>query len=139
MAKSRAKLDTFGQREEVLKRLETEPAGLVRERLHAVRLGLEGQVNLEEIAATAGRSRATIQTWFDLYRHGGVERLCRRSNAPTGRRSLLCPDREKELRNKLAKGGFRRMTDAGNWPASNANIKAHPEIVSSGWEGLVRD
>ncbi len=129
MAKPRAKLDTFGQAQEVLKRLKTEPSGLARERLNAVRLGLEGEMNLQDIATTVGRSRATIQTWFDLYRSGGIERLCRRSNAPTGRPSLLCLRAEKELKKKLAKGSFRRSADAGNWLASNFNIKASPETI----------
>lgn len=129
MPKPRAKLDRLGQSEEVLKRLKTEPPGLARERLNAVKLGLEGELNLEEIAKVVGKSRATIQTWFDLYRSEGIERLCRRSDAPTGRPSLLDSRAEKELKKKLAKGSFRRVADAHQWLASRFNIKVSEATV----------
>jgi len=129
MGKPREKLDRLGQADEVLKRLKSEPPGMARERLNALRHGLEGELSLQEIASTVGRSRATIQTWFDLYRSGGIERLCRRSDAPTGRPSLLGVKEEKELRKKLAKGSFRRGEDASKWLKSKFGIKASPGSV----------
>lgn len=62
MAKKRGKLDFKEQSDEVLKRLKSEPPGVARERLNALRLGLGGKLTLQEIASTVGRSRATIQT-----------------------------------------------------------------------------
>ena len=123
-----------GQADEVLRRLKSEPPGLARERLLAVKLGIKGELELQEIADTIGRSRATIQTWFDLYRSEGIERLCRRSNAPTGRPSKLTPVAEKELRKKLAKGSFRRTDDARRWLEKKFKIKAPYETVR-GWLG----
>ena len=134
MSRTKAKLDVLGQAEEVLKRLKTEPPGLARERLTAVKLGLEGELHLKEIAQTLGRSRATIQTWFDLFRNEGVERLCRRSNAPTGRSTQLTPTARKELRKKIAKGSFRRIDDAREWLQSRFKIEAPYDTVR-GWMG----
>ena len=40
-----------------------------------MKLGLTGNLSLSEIAQRLGRSRATIQTWFNNYREGGIEGL----------------------------------------------------------------
>jgi len=129
MPRTKAKLDKLGQADQVIQRLKSEPAGLARERLLAVSLGLKGELSLQEIAQTIGRSRATIQTWFDLYRNEGIERLCRRSNAPTGRPSQLTTKSEKELRKKVAKGSFRRVDDAREWLSKQFQIDATYETV----------
>ena len=75
MARPRAKLDRCGEADLVTRRLHTEPPGARRERLLAVQMGLQGELGLNEIAQAVGRSRATIQTWFDTYRQGGVDAL----------------------------------------------------------------
>ena len=129
MARKKAKLDCLGQADEVLQRLKDEPAGLARERLVAVKLGLEDDLDLEQIAHTVGRSRATIQTWFDLFRNEGLERLCRRSNAKTGRPSQLTAPAQKALRKKIAKGSFRRVDDAREWLSKKFKINAPYETV----------
>ena len=49
-------------------RLKTEPAGITRERLLAVSLGLQGNLHLNQITEQMGRSMTTFQTWFDNYR-----------------------------------------------------------------------
>lgn len=134
MPRPRAKLDRLGQADQVIQRLKSEPAGKARERLLAVSLGLKGELELLEIAQTIGRSRSTIQTWFDLYRDEGIERLCRRSNAPTGRPSQLTPKAKQELRKKLAKGSFRRVDDAREWLNRQFGIDATYDTVRS-WLG----
>ena len=77
------------QAAQVLARLATEPAGWTRERLHAVKLGLESQMDLDEIATALGRARSVIQEWFNFYREGGIERLLevRRGKGPPSRLS----------------------------------------------------
>lgn len=50
----------------MLERLKKEPAGWRRERLLAIKLGLEGEPTLEQIAAGVGHARSTVQEWFDL-------------------------------------------------------------------------
>jgi transposase len=129
MARPRAKLDRLNQASEVAERLKNEPAGAARERLVAVTHGLEGEMSLAEIAALLGRSRATIQTWFDLYRTGGLERLCRRSDTKVGRKHGLGEKARKELQKKLAKGSFRRAADAQDWLEKRFAIKASTVTV----------
>jgi transposase len=114
MGRKREKLDIQNQSKEVLNRLKKEPAGIVRERLLAVSLGLKGDLSLKEIAGRMGRSRATIQTWFDNYRAGGIEGLLP-SDAPRGFPGALHEKARKELQKKLAKGSFRRVEDARVW------------------------
>ena len=65
LARPRAKPDRCGAADLVTRRLDPEPPGARRERLRAVQLGLQGELGLERIAQAVGRSRATIQTWFD--------------------------------------------------------------------------
>ena len=134
MPRTKAKLDVLGQGDEVLERLKHEPPGLARERLIAVKLGLIGELDLAEIAQTLGRSRATIQTWFDLFRKEGIQRLCRRSNAPTGRPSALTEKAKQELRKKIAKGSFRKVDDARQWLKDRFQIEASYERVRQ-WLG----
>ena len=89
MSRPRQKLDECKEGAQVLQRLKKEPAGWKRERLQAVRMGLEGEASLNEIAIAIGRARSTIQEWFDLYREGGIERLLsvHRGNGPQSRLS----------------------------------------------------
>lgn len=134
MPRTKAKLDQLGQADQVLKRLKTEPPGLARERLTAVKLGLEGELKLQEIADTLGRSRATIQTWFDLFRNEGIERLCGRATANVGRPSQLTPHVRKQLQKKISKGSFRRIDDAREWLRQQFSIEAPYETVR-GWLG----
>ena len=75
MARPRAKLDRCGEADLVRRRRHTEPPGARRERLLAVQMGLQGELGLDRIAQAVGRARATIQTWFDTYRQGGVDAL----------------------------------------------------------------
>jgi transposase len=114
MGRKREKLDTHHQCKEVMDRLKKEPAGILRERLLAVSLGIKGDLYLSQIAERLGRSRATIQTWFDNYRARGIEGLLP-SKASRGFASALHEQAQKELRKKLAKGSFRRAEDARIW------------------------
>ena len=111
MGRKRQKLDTHHQCKELMDRLKREPAGIVRERLLAVSLGLKGDLSLSQIAGRLERSGATIQTWFDRYRAKGIEGLLP-SSAPRGFAGALHDEAKKELLRKLAKGSFRRAEDA---------------------------
>src|SRR5437868_1575294 len=75
MARIRCPLDPHGHAAQVLQQLKREPAGWRRERLLAVKLGLEGELDLEEIAAHLGRVRSCIQGWLDRFRRGGLDAL----------------------------------------------------------------
>ena len=115
MARPRRKLDLLNQGDEVLRLLKTEPSGIKRERLLAVSHGLKGELGLDQIAQLIGRSRATIQTWFDAYRSGGIDGMCAQKKTPRGPASRLTPKAQKALQKKLNKGSFRRAEDARIW------------------------
>src|SRR5437763_16952124 len=116
MARPRAKLDTDGQADALAARLKREPAGWRRERLLAVKFGLEGQLGLYQIAERLGRPRSLIQTWFNLFRHGGLERLLQKRRGG-GSPSRLTPEAAAALGQKLAAGGWRRAAEAQRWLA----------------------
>ncbi len=125
-----------GESQEVLKRLKTEKIVKNRERLLAVSHGLEGKLDLDEIATAVGRSRATIQAWFDRYRSGGIELLLARVGRKPGPASRLHARAEKELRKKVAKGSFRRGEDARQWLKRHHGVEASVERVRF-WLGKV--
>jgi transposase len=110
MARPRKPLDALKQSALVLQRWETERAGPSRERLHAVKLGLEGELDLEAIARAVGRARSVIQDWFDRYRRGGVAELLqvRRGKGPPSRLSALD---EAYLRAGLQQGKWRTAAE----------------------------
>jgi transposase len=99
----------------VLERLKREPAGWRCERLLAVKLGLEGQLTLEEIAAHLGRARSCIQRWLERFRQDGLEGLLHRPEGGKGPASQLSPELAQALHQKLAAGELRRAADAQGW------------------------
>lgn len=122
MGRKRQRLDLQNESGEVARRLKTEPAGIVRERLLAVSLGLKGELHLSQIAEQMGRSMTTIQTWFDNYRDRGVAGL-EPSKARRGFAGALHEQARKELLKKLSKGSFRRAEDARVWLQKRFGIK----------------
>ena len=128
MARPRKPLDVHGEADAVLKLLKKEPAGWRRERLTAVKLGLAGDLGLEVIAENLGRSRATIQMWFDAFREGGIERLLSKSkgNGPAG---LVPNEVLDEMAEKLRNGDWRTGREALQWLADNHNIKLRPSSI----------
>jgi transposase len=115
MARTRRKLDPHGEAAQVLQQLKREAAGWRRERLLAVKLGLGGQLGLEEIAAHLGRARSCIQGWLDRFRRGGLEALLQPPKRGQGPASHLPADLAHALGQKLAAGDFRRAADAQRW------------------------
>jgi transposase len=115
MARTRRNLDPHGQRAQVLQGLKREPAGWRRERLLAVKLGLEGQLSLEQIAAHLSRARSCIQGWLEGFRRDGLEGLLQPARRGQGPASRLSPELAQALEQKLAAGAFRRAADAQRW------------------------
>lgn len=124
MARPRAKLDRCGEADLVARRLDNEPPGARRERLLAVRMGLQGELGLERIAQAVGRSRAAIQTWFDTYRRGGVDALLHdaRGDNP-GRPSELSGAALADLRKDLEAGRWRSVPQMRRWLAQTHGVK----------------
>jgi transposase len=115
VARTRRNLDPHGQSAQVLQQLRHEPAGWRRERLLAVKLGLEGQLDLEEIAAYLGRARSCIQGWLERFRRGGLGALLEPPRRGQGPPSPLSPELAQALNQKLEAGEFRRAADAQRW------------------------
>ena len=114
MPRTKAPLDVQKQADEVSAKLKGEPAGWKRERLQAVSLGIAGELELEEIAESIGRARSTIQSWFNLYREGGVELLLTKKKG-NGPESKLKGKAAEEFREKLAAGEWRTAEQARDW------------------------
>jgi len=114
-------LDTHGQADAVAARLKREPAGWRRERLLAVKFGLEGQLGLYQIAERLGRPRSLIQRWLDLFRQGGLERLLHKGRGK-GTPSRLTAEAAAALGQKLEAGGWRRAADAQRWLAETHGV-----------------
>jgi transposase len=123
MARTRRPLDPHGHGAQVRQQLKREPAGWRRERLLAVKLGLEGELSLEEIAAHLGRARSCIQRWLEQFRCGGLAALLQPPRRGKGPASQLTPELAQALRQKLAAGAFRRAADAHRWLLEEGGLR----------------
>ena len=123
MARTRRNLDPHGQAAQVVRQLKGEPAGWRRERLLAVKLGLDGQLDLEEMAACLGRARSCIQGWLERFRRGGLEALLQPPRRGQGPASQLSAELAQALGQKLAAGEFRRAADAQRWLAEEGGLQ----------------
>ena len=123
MSRPRKELDIKGESKLVFARVKTETVGWKRERLLAVKLGLEGEHNLEEIAHNLGRARSAIQRWFDAYRKGGIEGLLTRRSGLVGRESKISDEVGKQIAKKLESGEWRTAKEAERWLKNEHGIE----------------
>jgi len=108
MARPRRKPDLQGQSSRVASLLKAEPPGWRRECLLAVHLGIQGEQILEQIAGANGRSRSSIQEWFDTYRTGGGDALLKDERAHNpGQPGKLSAAAKTELATGLKTGTWR--------------------------------
>lgn len=128
MARPRRPLDVKNESETVKETLRKEPPGWRRERLLAVKLGLEGELGLEEIAASVGRAPTSIQNWFDAYREGGVEKLLAKGkgNGPEG---AVPAGVQEEMVEKLRAGEWRTGPEALAWLRDEHGIELKPSSI----------
>jgi transposase len=122
MGRPRNKIDRTSQARSALEMLEKEPPGWRRERLLALKHGLEGEMGLEEIAQAVGRARSCIQRWFDTYRKQGLEGLLRKEHAG-GIESTLKPSVAQQMKEELKKGTWRRGVDVQRWLEKEHGVK----------------
>jgi transposase len=123
MARPRKKLDLLNQAERVSARLKTEAPGWRRECLLAVQLGLQGEHSLAQIATATGRSRSTIQAWFDAYRAGGIAALLKDGRSDNaGAPAKLTAAAKAELEAGLKTGRWRTVPQMRTW------LKTHHKI-----------
>jgi transposase len=127
MARPRKPLDEKQEGAEVLRRLRSEPAGWRRERLLAVKFGLENELSLEEIAGAVGRSRSVIQSWLDAFRKGGIEGLLKKGKG-NGPASRLGQELLGQLKEGLSKGLWRTAAQVRAWLAGRGVNVALPTV-----------
>jgi transposase len=109
-------LSLKGDVTDVLERLRDKKLdGWQRQRLSAVRLGLEGHLTLPQIAQEVGIGARSISTWFDSFRTGGIEVLLTRQPRGKGQRSWLDQESAEAFVEKLKEGQWRRAEDARLW------------------------
>ena len=124
MARPRQKLDLQGHAARVSALFKSEPPGWRRECLLAVQLGLQGEQSLDQIAAATGRSRSTIQEWFDAYRTGGVEALLKDGRADNaGAPGKLTTAAKAELAAGLRTGRWRTVPQMRAWLKTEHKIQ----------------
>jgi len=120
MGRTRKKIDMLGEAPKLLERLKTQKPGWQRERMIALKLVLAGEAT-QATADTLGRSQATIQSWINKFRAGGLEGLLdkRKGNGPQSR---LTPEMEAAMIEELKKGHWRTARDAWNWLKENFEV-----------------
>jgi len=128
MSRPRAPIDRAKESQSVLQGLKKEPSGWKRERLLAVKLGLEGEASLDQIATALGRARSTIQIWLDRYREGGLGRLLevRRGRGPA---SELSEEAARDLRAGLVAGRWRTARQVREFLAKEHQLQASLSAV----------
>lgn len=117
MARPRRDLDIQGEGDEVRSLYKTEKEAWRRERLLAVKLGLEGKLSLADIAEQLGRARSVIQNWFNAYREGGIEKLLSRKSGIAGRKptAKITKQISEQIVSKLEAGEWRTAKEAEKW------------------------
>lgn len=83
----------------------------------AIKLGLEGKLDLEEIAERVGCARSGIQRWFNAYRTGGIEGLLTRKSGAVGRKASakITDEIGEQIKQKLEDGDWRTAGQAEQW------------------------
>jgi transposase len=104
--------------------LKSQPPGWRRECLLAVRLGLQGELSLAQIAAATGRARSTIQEWLAAYRAGGVDALLHDGRATNpGVPGKLTAAAKAELTAGLQQGRWRTVPQLRAWLQAEHQIQ----------------
>jgi transposase len=104
MPRQREELDPHGHADRVLELLAKETASWKLERLHIVRLALEGSLTYEQIAQARDVVRSTVTKHLKAFREGGIEALLARKEGKRGPKSPLAEGQREALRQGLAEG-----------------------------------
>jgi len=73
-------------------------------------------------------SQATVQTWINRFRAGGIEALLNKGKG-NGPKSRLTPEMEAAMIDELAKGQWRTGRDAWNWLGSKFDLGDMKESI----------
>ena len=101
-------------RDEVHERLRQGGSQRQTERLMAVRMAMEGQHTLEQIAQAVGRARSRITAWMRIVREHGLDELLGRHQG-RGREAQVKDKALAGLRKGLRRGRWKSAQEAGLW------------------------
>ncbi len=122
MARKRGRLDFNNEASEIGKRHRAEKTGWKKERLLAIKLLLEGELDIAAVAHLVGRHRNSINDWIKLFRNSGIEALLKRGEG-SGRKGKMTDEAKTELTEKLKAGEFRTAGQAEAWPKEKHHIE----------------
>ncbi len=100
MARKRGRLDFNNEAPGIGKRHRAEKTGWKKERLLAIKLLLEGELDIAAVAHLVGRHRNSINDWIKLFRNGGIEALLKRGEG-SGRKGKMTAEAKAELTENL--------------------------------------
>ena len=122
MARERGRLDFNNEAAGIGKRHRAEKTGWKKERLLAIKLLLEGELDIAAVARLVGRHRNSINDWIKLFRNGGIEALLKRGEG-SGRKGKMTAEAKAELTEKLKVGEFRTAGQAEAWLMEKHHIE----------------
>ncbi len=100
MARKRSRLDFNNEAPGIGKRHRAEKTGWKKERLLALKLLLEGELDIAAVARLVGRHRNSINDWIKLFLNGGIEALLKRGEG-SGRKGKMTAEAKAELTENL--------------------------------------
>ena len=115
MGSKRGKVDCHHQASMVVVLYRTEKIGWKKERLLAMKLLLEGELEIAEVATIVGRHRNSIGDWLKIFRSGGIEALLTTQRKNSGRKGKMTLAAQAGLTEKLKEGAFRTAGQAEAW------------------------
>lgn len=114
MGRKRGRIDFKNEAEEVATRFKSEKIQWKKERLQVIKLLLETEMSLAEVASIVGRSPSRVKAWVKSFREDGLAKLLVRGNGG-GRKPLMSQQIQDELVEKLRIGTFRTARQILHW------------------------
>lgn len=104
MPRHREELDPHGHADKVRELIASEKTVWKLERLHIVRLALEGTLTYEQIAQARDLAYSTVLKHIKAFREGGIEALLARKEGKPGPKSPLADGQRQAIHEGLAEG-----------------------------------
>lgn len=121
-------LGTDEDRKRCRELLKQKQPGWCKERLIALKMGLDPGRTLDEIAAVVARDRSTVQRWFQRFRQGGFDTLLKPAER-SGRPSQYNCSVEDFLQGGLTAGRWNTVSEAQQALEQHFEQSFHPQTV----------